>query len=178
MKGIFVGVSENRKGYVVIERGNLCRMMTSRDVTFFERLDGSECVRIQVSEDSDRPKATLTKSDESEVEESNKEEEERKGSEEEEEVNREAKPKEDKSANIEVPADLQRSKRTKQTPTQDDDPRFSVTAYSKKLSGKTKELQETALTTKDPMTYEEAMSWSDANHWKRACVDELQEFVR
>ena len=177
MEGIFIGIPENRKGYIVIEHGNLCRVMTSCDVTFFERLDRPKCVRIQVSEDSNRPEATLTKSNKSKVEESNKEEEEQKDSEG-EEVNGESKPKEDKSADIEVPVNLQRSKCTKQTPTWDDNPRFSITAYSKKLSGKTKELRETALTAKDPMTYEEAMLRSDANHWKRACVDELQEFVR
>jgi len=157
VKGIFIGIPENRKGYVVIEHGNLRRVMTSHNVTFFERLDGPEHVRIQVSKDSNRPEVILTKSNESKVEESSKEEKEQKGSEE-EEVNRESKPKEEKSMDIEVPADFQRLKRTKQTPTQDDDPCFSVIAYSKKLSGKTKELQEMALTAKDPMMYEKAMS--------------------
>jgi len=31
---------------------------------------------------------------------------------------------------------------------------------------------------KDPTTYEEAMSRGDARHWKRACAEELEEFVR
>jgi len=157
VKGIFIGIPENRKGYVVIEHGNLRRVMTSHNVTFFERLDGPEHVRIQVSKDSNRPEVILTKSNESKVEESSKEEKEQKGSEE-EEVNRESKPKEEKSMDIEVPVDFQRLKCTKQTLTQDDDPCFSVIAYSKKLSGKTKELQEMALTAKDPMMYEKAMS--------------------
>jgi len=26
--------------------------------------------------------------------------------------------------------------------------------------------------------YKEAMSQSDANHWKRACTNELEEFIR
>ena len=31
---------------------------------------------------------------------------------------------------------------------------------------------------KDPTTYEDAMSRGDARHWKRACAEELKEFVR
>jgi len=30
----------------------------------------------------------------------------------------------------------------------------------------------------DPITYEEAMSRSDATHWKRACTEEMEEFVQ
>jgi len=31
---------------------------------------------------------------------------------------------------------------------------------------------------KDPTTYEDAMSREDARYWKRACTEELKEFVR
>jgi len=31
---------------------------------------------------------------------------------------------------------------------------------------------------KDPTTYEDAISRGDARHWKRACAEELEEFVR
>ena len=139
MEGIFVDVPINRKEYVVIEHRNLHWVITSHDVTFFERLDGPEYVRIQVSEDSNRPEVILTKSNESKVKESNEEEQKQKGSEE-KEVNGESKPKEEKSADTEVPTDLQRSKYMKRTPTWDNNPCFFMTAYCKKLLGKTKEL--------------------------------------
>ena len=46
------------------------------------------------------------------------------------------------------------------------------------MSGKTKAaMDEVALTMKDPGTFEEAMSQSDAWHWKKACAEELEEFV-
>jgi len=35
-----------------------------------------------------------------------------------------------------------------------------------------------ALIIKDPVTYEEAMLGSDAIYWKKACAEELEEFVR
>jgi len=63
----------------------------------------------------------------------------------------------------------------KRTPVRDDDARFS---YSKKnLSGKTKVLLEKALIINDPITYKEAISRSDTTHWKRVCVEEMEEFV-
>ena len=47
------------------------------------------------------------------------------------------------------------------------------------MSGKAKAATDkAALTMKDPGTFEEAMSRSDVWHWKKACTEELEEFVR
>ena len=39
-------------------------------------------------------------------------------------------------------------------------------------------MDKVALTIKDPSTFEEAMSQSDAWHWKKTCAEELKEFVQ
>jgi len=52
-------------------------------------------------------------------------------------------------------------------------------SYSKgNLSGKIKVPPKKAFIVNDPIMYEEAMSRSDAMHWKRACAEEMEEFVR
>jgi len=78
-----------------------------------------------------------------------------------------------------TPIQLCRSTRVKHTSTQDDDPQYSVTSYSRqKVSGESEEPQNTALVMKDPVTYEEAMSRNDAVYWKKACAEELEAFVK
>jgi len=78
-----------------------------------------------------------------------------------------------------TPIQLRRSTRVKHTPTQDDDPQYSVMFYSRqKVSGESEEPQNTALVIKDPVTYEEAMSRNDAVYWKKACAEELEAFVK
>jgi len=78
-----------------------------------------------------------------------------------------------------APIQLHRSTRVKHTPTQDDDPRYSVMSYSRqKVSGESEEPQNTVLVMKDPVTYEEAMSRNDAVYWKKVCAEELEAFVK
>jgi len=78
-----------------------------------------------------------------------------------------------------APIQLRQSTRVKHTPTQDDDPRYSVMSYSRqKVSGESEEPQNTALVMKDPVTYEEAMSRNDAVYWKKAYAEELEAFVK
>jgi len=63
------------------------------------------------------------------------------------------------------PRELQKSECTKCTPIQDDDLCFSIISYSKgNLLGKIKVPLEKALIINDSITYEEAMSKSDATH--------------
>ena len=50
--------------------------------------------------------------------------------------------------------------------------------FRQKMPGEFEELQNMALMMKDPVTYEEVMSRSDAIHWKKACTEELEELVR
>jgi len=46
VEGFFIGLPENKKGYTVLERRNLQRVMMSYDVTFFEAPGKSERVRV------------------------------------------------------------------------------------------------------------------------------------
>ena len=50
VEGFFIGLPENKKGYTVLECGNLRRVMMSHNVTFFEVPGKSERVRVQVEE--------------------------------------------------------------------------------------------------------------------------------
>jgi len=46
------------------------------------------------------------------------------------------------------------------------------------VPGESEEPQNTTLVMKDPVTYEEAMSRNDAVYWKKACIEELEAFVK
>jgi len=84
-----------------------------------------------------------------------------------------------KTAVENIPIQLRQSTRVKHTPTQDDDLWYSVTSYLRqKVSGESKEPQNTALVIKNPITYEEAMSRNNAVYWKKACAEELEAFIK
>ena len=148
--------------------------MTSRDVTFLETPDKSECVKIHISEEDESASEALTDSGEERITSEESDRESRKEAE--LSVRRDDRGTENKSSIVdeqtamddlegkESPEEVQRSKCKKRAPIWDDDPRFSVTTYLRRqVSGKTKAAtDEAALTMKDPGTFEEAMSRSDA----------------
>ena len=69
--------------------------------------------------------------------------------------------------------------RLRHTPVRDNDPRFTRTSYTQqKVPKSTKQVNKAVEVLKDPTLYKEAMSREDAVHWKRACTEELEEFVR
>jgi len=77
------------------------------------------------------------------------------------------------------PTDGCQSRRVRHAPARDDDEHFSKTSYVRqKGPGGLKRVNKAIEILKDPTTYEEAMSRGDARHWKRACTEELEEFVR
>ena len=54
-----------------------------------------------------------------------------------------------------------------------------MTSYSRwKVPGESEEPQNTALVMKDLVVYKEAMSKNDAVYWKKACVEELEAFIK
>jgi len=72
-----------------------------------------------------------------------------------------------------APTQLCQSIRIKCVSVRDNDPRFSTTSYShQKSSGDLNEPENSALTMTDPTSYQDAM------HCKRACAEELEEFIR
>ena len=72
-----------------------------------------------------------------------------------------------------APTQLCQSIRIKCVSVRDNDPRFSTTSYShQKSSGDLNEPENSALTMTDPTSYQDAM------HYKRACAEELEEFIR
>ena len=78
-----------------------------------------------------------------------------------------------------TPTQLRQSTRIKCIPVWNDDLCFSTTFYSHlKSSGDPNETENSALTITDPISYQDAMSRADAIYWKRACAEELEEFVR
>jgi len=78
-----------------------------------------------------------------------------------------------------TPGELRRSKRTRRPPIQDDDPRYSISSYSRqKVPEDLDKLKDSALVMTDPSTYQEAMSRPDAIYWKKACAEELEQFVK
>ena len=165
VEGFFVGLPENKKGYTVLEHGNLRRVMMSRDVTFFKAPGKSKHVRVQVEERPEDLEKGLSKVERAKtmpLDSEHQTESKSEGS----EARREAKSVDTQEKAVNKPTgELQKSKRTRRTPTQDDDPRFSVTSYSKgNLSGKTKVPPEKAFIMNDPITYEEVMSRSDATY--------------
>jgi len=178
VEGFFVGLPKNKKGYMVLEHGNLQRVMMSCNVTFFKAPGKSERVRVQVEERPEDLKKELSEVERAKampLDSEHQTESESEGS----EVCREAKLVDTQEKAVKEPTgELQKLKHTRQTPTRDDDSRFSMMSYSKgNLSGKTKVPPERAFIINDPITYEEAMSRSDATHWKRACTEEMEEFV-
>jgi len=77
------------------------------------------------------------------------------------------------------PTDGRQSRRLRRAPARDDDKRFSKTSYVRqKGPGGLERVNKAIEILKDPTTYEEAMPRGDARHWKRACAEELEEFVR
>jgi len=52
VSGLFVGLSQNRKAYIVADSQNLSKVYISRDVTFLERPEEPERVRIQVVDEA------------------------------------------------------------------------------------------------------------------------------
>jgi len=77
------------------------------------------------------------------------------------------------------PTDGRQSQRLRRAPARDDDKRFLKTSYvQQKGPGGLERVNKAIEILKDPTTYEEAMSRGNARHWKRACAEELNEFVR
>ena len=77
------------------------------------------------------------------------------------------------------PTDGRQSRRLRRAPARDDDKRFSKTSYVRqKGPGGLERVNKAIEILKDLTTYEEAMPRGDARHWKRACAEELEEFVR
>jgi len=77
------------------------------------------------------------------------------------------------------PTDGRQSRRIRHAPAHDDDERFSKTSYvQQKGPGGLERVNKAIEILKDPTIYKEVMSRGDARHWKRACAEELEEFVR
>jgi len=77
------------------------------------------------------------------------------------------------------PTDGHQSQRVRRALAHDDDECFLKTSYVRqKGPGGLEWVNKAIEILKDPTTYEEAMSRGDARHWKRACAEELEEFVR
>jgi len=78
-----------------------------------------------------------------------------------------------------IPTQLCWSTRIKYAPVWDNDPHFLTTSYScQKSPVDLNEPKDSALTITDPTSYQDAMSRADAIHWKQACAEELEKFVR
>jgi len=79
------------------------------------------------------------------------------------------------TTNVQLTPIPSRPKRTIRLPVRDDDPRYSITSYSRPRPA---EQANVVLTDKtdDPRTYKEAMACSDAAKWDAACEDEIRNF--
>ena len=60
----------------------------------------------------------------------------------------------------------------------DDEPPLKTSYVRQKGPGGLEWVNKAIKILKDPTTYKEAMSRGDTRHWKRACAEELEEFVR
>jgi len=133
VEGFFIGLPENKKGYTVLEHGNLQRVMMSHDVTFFKVLGKSERVRVQVEERPEDLEEGLSKVERVKAmspDSKHQMESESEGS----EAHRKVKSVDTQKKAVNEPTgELRKSKRTKWTPTRDDDPRFSVVTPDTKI---------------------------------------------
>ena len=78
-----------------------------------------------------------------------------------------------------TPTQLHQSTRIKHIPVWDDNPCFSTTSYSHlKSSEDPNETENSVFTTTNPTSYQNTISRADAIHWKQACAEELEEFIR
>jgi len=175
VEGFFVGLSENKKGYVIVDSRNHLRLYESRDVTFLEDPQCPERVRIEVSKNQEKEDDAPTSNEMTGPQ----------PLEERTNVEVEVESKEEvESARVEErkddqPTDGRQSWRVRCAPARDDDERFSKTSYMRqKGPGGLERVNKAIEILKDPTTYKEAMSRGDARHWKRACAEELEEFVR
>jgi len=177
IEGHFVGLPQNKKGYIVSDSRNPLRVYVSRDVTFVETPEISGRVTIQVdgqvpeSEEAPMNNVEAKPESESEAEDLVVEGD---------DAGQKSEAGDATKTTVEdTPTQLRRSTRIKRIPVRDDDPRFSTTSYSHlKSSGDPNETENSALTMTDPTSYQDAMSRADAIYWKRACAKELEEFVR
>jgi len=176
VKGCFIGLPQNRKGYMVSDSQNPLRVYVSCDVTFVEIPETFKHMTIQIDrrvpkceEIPINVKARPESNSEIEkfVTEGNNAKEQSEGGDVME------------TAVKDTPIQLCQSMRTKHAPTQDDDLWYSVISYSRwKGPRESEEPQNTALVIKDPVTYEEAMLRNNAVYWKKACAEELKAFIK
>jgi len=163
----FIGYAQQRKAYRLVHRQSK-RFIESRDVIFDEGGTNTSYERVILdANDTTDPLVTITPtlssapvltSDPSP-----------------------STPTSDPSTPTPVTTNVQptpvasRPKRTIRPPVRDDDPRYSVTSYSRPRPA---EQANVVLTdeTDDPRTYEEAMARSDAAEWDAACEDEIRNF--
>jgi len=177
IEGHFVGLSQNRKGYIVSNSRNPLRVYVSHDVTFVETPEISGCVTIQVdgqvpeSEEAPMNNVEAKPESESEAEDLVVEGD---------DAGQKSEAGDTTEMTVEdTPTQLCRSTRIKRIPVRDDNPRFLTISYSYlKSSGDPNETENSALTMTDPTSYQDIMSRVDAIYWKRACAEELEEFVR
>jgi len=163
IEGHFVGLPQNRKGYIVSDSRNPLRVYVSRNVTFVETPEISRRVTIQVDgqvpESEEAPMNNVEAKPESESEaedlvvEGN-------------DAGQKSEAGDGTETTVEdTPTQLRRSTRIKRIPVWDDDPCFSTTSYSHlKSSGDPNETENSALTMTDPTSYQDAMSRADAIH--------------
>jgi len=160
VEGCFIGLPQNKKGYMVSDSQNPLRVYVSYDVMFVETPETSKHITIQIDEE-------VPKSDGSPMD------IERKNSKVENlvaEDNNVGKGGTTETTVENTPVQLHQSTRVKHTSTQDDDLWYSVTSYSRqKVPGESEEPQNTVLVMKDPVTYKEAISRNDTVYWKKAC---------
>ena len=176
VEGVFVGVPRNRKGYIVADKQNFLKTYVSRDVTFLENPDKPEQVRVAVDDISPGTSTPL----EHDTKESKSEDEvEGLATESEMSDDVESDKKQEKELDS-MPTQPRRSERVRHAPVRDDDSRYMTTSYSRRPRQPQGPQDSALLNTvlKDPLSYEEAMSRPDAIHWKRACAEEMEEFVR
>jgi len=177
VKGFFVGLSENKKGYVIADSRNHLQLYESCDVTFFEDPQQPERVRIKVSKDYENKDNvhTLNETQKSQ----SLEEQTEVGGEVEVERQEEVESVRVKERRDDQPTERRQSGRLRHAPVCDDDPRFTRTSYTQqKVPRSTEQVNKAVKALKDPTLYKEAMLREDAVHWKRACTEELEEFVR
>jgi len=125
VEGFFVGLSENKKGYVIADSRNHLRLYESRDVTFLEDPQCPERVRIEVSENQEKEDDAPTSNEMTGPQ----------PLEERTDIEIEVERKEEvESARVEErkdnqPTDGRQSRRLRRAPARDDDERFSKTPY-------------------------------------------------
>jgi len=152
VKGHFIGLPQNRKGYMVSDSQNPLRVYVSCDVTFVETPETSEHMTIQIDEEV--PESNGSPMD---IERRNSKVENLVA-----EDNNVGKSSTTETTVEDTPIQLCQLTRVKHTLTQDDDLWYSVTSYSRrKVPGELEEPQNTTLVIKDPVTYEEAISRND-----------------